>query len=244
MEKKLKLLFGVIGLILILIITLAIIIPKINTGNNPRYVFNIDADKSIIRVGEIVNLTIEGHPSGSNITWEIDENTLLYGEKIAYSFPISLKYNITININDGSNSWKTNKTVSVYHQNELIEFVGFPITTIRPNRANTFQIDGEIKSGITEPVFFYTVTIPRTTAIVAIELWVQGENEMEYIHTQRELLMNNAFTFKHVVYPIDYNIINKPISIYANFILEEGTLSGFNVLMEIQYWSETHSIDS
>lgn len=116
----------------------------------------IDYDDDDPRTYDRINYTVYGGPSGSNITWDFDDDTILYGEKIIHFFRVS-DYHI-VNVTSRWEGYFAFGSIRIAVKNNDLEIAGHP-----EQQYYLAQSGGSLGLGVNEGI-----SVPR--AVVSIEM--------------------------------------------------------------------------
>lgn len=234
---KLRIIIGICILIMTILIPTTFVIIRSSSSSRYDWEPTIIIDKDIIRVNEIVNITLRESDIIDNCTWEIDE-MLYYGKVIRISFKESKNYSIkAISEMDGKRK-TVFKNIDVYNQNEeyILPMKGFQNYRYLRDIGSGRVLD--IKSGISYPNVEVHIYSDNALGILGPEIELRmGED----ISTSKVLLYEKGRYFNE---PLDFhetissdvlNGYSLPLYISIVIIIEEGKIDDWVIEINVEY---------
>lgn len=163
----------------------------------------IIVDGDDIRSYDRINYTVTNAPYGSNITWEMGDGTILYGEKVQHFYRSSDYYQINVTaIWDDEFSIGT-RTVPVKNRDEDNYSLGYSSTRLILGSLG-YSIGIVVEKGITIPDVYITIKLVNLTGRLEIGTSVvdgnDRENKKTYVIEQEEVEgINSDLSFDFII---------------------------------------------
>ncbi|RLF66720.1 MAG: hypothetical protein DRN57_06520 [Thermoplasmata archaeon] len=233
---KLKI-FVVIFFLIILAPIPTILVLMHSSSSTSTWEPTIIIDKDILRVNEIVNITIKEPKKIDNCTWEID-GKMYYGKCISVSFNESKNYSIKLTLKIYGNKKNIVKNIEVYNQNEeyILQMKGFQ------NYRYIRDIDQgriiSIKPGISYPNVEIHIHSDKAVGILGpkIELWIDQDNgKQKVLLYEKGNYFNEPLDFHITISSDVLNDYSLPFQISIGIKIEEGKIDDWTIEIDILY---------
>lgn len=186
-------------------------------------------------VGEEIYLKVDQIPSGSNISWVIDDNTTKYGMKISIIYYISDEYQILCIVKNDGKEVVRNTSISVNNPDNYD--VHTNIMLVSTPRGPTWDVEGsDIYPGISQPSVRIKISIQKVIGTLGIQiLFNQNEEGGEIIYEENHNCMNEDIEFDN-----DFSYPTLPEIIYESHIqaqirLDNGKTGAYQIEIWVTY---------
>lgn len=173
----------------------------------------IVVDDYDVRTREEVNFTVKNAPNGSNITWDMGDGTITYGEKITHSYGISSYYMINVTAIWDDKFAKTSIELGVKNRDGFVIYRG---TSKKVGIVGQLavSIGTDMWKGISTPYVIVALKVYNFTGNADIGVSVTKENDIEYWNGE---IRNESIEGRMEEYSISWEITSKELESYENF---------------------------
>lgn len=203
-------------------------------GERTHPEMEILSERDLYRVGEVVNLTVEGAPEGANVTWDFGDGTAGYGREVNHTYRRSAYYSIHATVvwegEKGLRREVLNRTIEVRCRDIQMHWEGGRIVMLRPLWARGQGGGVPLYPGTTRPEASVEVVIHNAVGMLRVEVTLNYEVIAERSITSAGGDERVSFHLKEEIPPIEEeSVLEVIIWVY------EGAIAGWEMDITVTY---------
>lgn len=165
-----------------------------------------------VRTREKVNYSVENAPYGSNITWDMGDGNVTYGEKIIHSYDISSYYIINVTAIWGNKFAKTSTELGVKNRDGSMIYSSISKKIGIIGQIGV-SIGTDIMKGISIPEVIVTLELYNFTGSAYIGVSILERYDNDY---RNGSLRNDSIEGRMEEYSISWEITSEELGSYEN----------------------------